>query len=298
MFHRVGFYSLTLLLVLIFLPMRKVFAQYCVGKTTYVARDETGKIMSVKEMEKIAVKLNGVMLNHKQSAYLKRNNPLIFCCSGNVYAGIEGYCGKVGGMELTLRGKTMRLFFDVPEHNTHYEIDSLPFQKGAFHLRSLKCKDGKLPPLIDNANSGTCFVSADNWEGMDKDWVRHLQPKEIRGAEAPMDSCRDEAISVIDTQTDWAAKWKLYPKTSPWYGPQNQAPHIDFKTSVVLARHYLSNTPFFDATYTIIVDKKGDLAIHPGPRPHPKACNYVFVEFYRSDVKSVEGKPLPPAPER
>jgi hypothetical protein len=65
--------------------------------------------------------------------------------------GIDVYPARVV-QELTLvySGKQMKLVFDINQHHfTHYLIDSLPFQDGAFRLRSFACKrNGPLPERI------------------------------------------------------------------------------------------------------------------------------------------------------
>lgn len=196
-------------------------------------------------------------------------------------------------MTLEYGGKQMRLIFDIGEHNTSYEIDSLPFREGIFHLGSLKCNDGAKPPLIDNRNTGKCLVSAESWEGMEKDWVRHLIWNDFWGGlvDQPL-NCRNKAIDVINNQKDWAAAWKLNPLATNY----SSLPAIDFRAEVVLII-YLSGQPLSLGYDSIIVNKKGDLTLHAPPRPgliHHRACSILLLSIYRSGVKSIEGKPLPP----
>ncbi|HEV8158805.1 MAG TPA: hypothetical protein VGP58_07235 [Pyrinomonadaceae bacterium] len=307
-----------LLFGLIFLTASEVFAQYCTGTTRYVVRDEAGKILTGENLKKLTVKsINGIPLKLRQAAsetglnyyeaefvrgyyqdnipkefrretriILEKNNPLIF----GIYS--PTVCGKVGDLTLEYGGKQMRLIFDIGEHNTSYEIDSPPFWEGTFHLASLKCKDGAKPPLIDNNNTGKCPVSADSWKSAGNDWARHLVWNEMwDGRNARRVDCKNKKLEVITNHKDWTAAWEIYRGV----GRSNPLPAIDFKTEVVLIV-YLPKAPPSLGYDSIVVDKKGDLTFRPPPpRSYdPNRCSVLLLEIYRSGIKSIEGKPLPP----
>jgi hypothetical protein len=298
MFHRIIFYFMTLSIALILLPERNIFAQECIGTTAYIVRDEIGKVMNLQETKKLVVKVDGVALDQQRftasipSAFLpdqkefKEANPLVFF--GVIPDGaktVVGYCGKIGDVVISYGGKQMRLLFDINKHNTRYVIDSLPFQEGTFHLRSLKCKDGARPPMIDNNTIGKCVVSADNWEGLEKEWVRHLSWNDYGGIRTDQNrSCRNKVISVINTGTDLAATGELYPEIKRG---SNLLPAIDFKTEIML----IISTPRLSYE-SIVVDKNGDLTLGPLPETSDNNCHMYFLKIYRSGVKSIEGKPL------
>jgi hypothetical protein len=302
MLHRIIFYFM-ILLIAILLPVRSVFAQECIGATAYIVRDEAGRVMNLQETKKLVVKVDGVALDQKHftasisSEFLpdqkefKEANPLVFF--GVIPDGaktVVGYCGKIGEVVIIYGGKQMRLLFDIDKHNTLYVIDSLPFQEGTFHLRSLKCKDGARPPMIDNNTIGKCVVSADNWEGMEKEWVRRLSKNDYIGIRSDQSrSCRSKVISVISRQTDLAAAADLYPEIKRG---GTLLPAIDFKTEIAL----IISTPRLLSYGSIIVDKNGDLTLDQPPEDSDNNCHMFFLRVYRSGVKSIEGNPLPPAP--
>ena len=321
MYQRISIRFITLLFALIFLPAADAFAQMCIGRTGYVVRDEAGAVMTAEKIKKLrVVSINGQELKfvkdsrdgfadyyetgHMRSFYkdnkvrefryvqeriLYMNNPLVFeWIPGNTF------CGKIGDMTLEYGGKQMRLFFDIRDHNTYFQIDSLPFQEGTFHLRGLKCNDGAKPPLIDNNNSGKCVVAADNWEGMEKDWVRQLVWNDFWGGRIDPQGldCRGKTTDVINTQKDWEAAWKLFREAANG----NPLPAIDFKTEIVLMA-YAPKAPPSIGYDALMVDKKGDLTVHLVPRPKQydqKACTILLLAIYRSGIKTVEGKSLPP----
>lgn len=311
MFHHISFYFLTLLIALIFLPASNVFAQRCIGATKYIVRDEKGEMMSLKEMEKLTFSFNGTALklhkapNDAELAYyeyedvqfydgkFRRQTEKIFLSNPLIF-GIDSPCGKLGDLTVGSGGKLMKLFFDIGEHNTSYLIDSLPFQEGTFQLKSLGCKDGARPPMIDNLNAGNCFVSADNWKGMEKDWVRHLIWNDFSGGRIDTQGldCRKKTIGVISTQKDWEAAWKFYREANRG----NPLPAVDFRAEVVLTV-FLPKAPPSSGYDSILVDKKGDLTFRRLPPPKaydPDACSILLLIIYRSGVESIEGKPLPP----
>lgn len=310
------FHFITLLLFLIFASVSDVAAQMCIGATRYVVRDEAGKIMTEEKLKKLTVKnINGIPLKliqipsemgshyYEIGAYyyeaeivraryqkivreteivLKNSNPLVF------FDGLT-HCGRIGDLTLEYGGKQMRLIFDIGGHNTSYEIDSLPFREGTFRLGSLKCSDGAKPPIIDNLNDGKCLVSAESWEGTNKDWVRHLILNDFWGDQVdPRLNCSDKKIDVINNQKDWAVAWKLNPLANNY----SSIPAIDFRAEVVLIIYFLGRLGYD----SIIVDEKGDLTIRASPRPRLRRedCSVVLARIYRSGVKSIEGKPLPP----
>src|SRR5687768_14790881 len=166
MSHRVGRRLVGLAITALIIPACGLSAQYCIGTTAYVVRDEAGAIMSAADMKRVAIRsLNGFTLQLRtdsggtESPYyalesyvgylnamkfervVAADNPLIW--SLNPLA----HCGDVRDLTLTYAGKTMRLLFDIKEHNTYFEIDAPPFQDGTFRLRSLRCRDRARPPM-------------------------------------------------------------------------------------------------------------------------------------------------------
>lgn len=129
---------------------------------------------------------------------------------------------------------------------------------------------------------------------MEKNWVRRLIWNEFWSNNKAIKEkkCRNKTIGVIKSQKDWEAKWEFYRGPTKY----NQLPAIDFKAEVVLIV-YLPKSPPILGYDSIIVDKKDDLTVHPLPPPkgyYPNGCSVLLVEIYRSGVKSIEGKPLPP----
>jgi hypothetical protein len=182
-----------ILIILIFLAANEVFAQPSPKGFTYVVRNEKGDIMNSSELKKIVVK----SINDNEATMTKKyeDGELFFYCYRGKYPatedsqhtvsmclhqdatgmsppapGIDVYPARVV-QELTLvySGKQMKLVFDINQHHfTHYLIDSLPFQDGAFRLRSFACKrNGPLPERITTYNGSLCFISADNWVSKD-----------------------------------------------------------------------------------------------------------------------------------
>jgi hypothetical protein len=245
MLHRFIFYLMILLIVTTSLN-RNVFSQECIGSTAYIVRDEAGRVMNLQETKKLVVKVDGVAIDQKH------------------------FTASITSAFLP---------------NTRYVIDSLPFQEGTFHLRSLRCNDGARPPMIDNNTNG---VSADNWDGLEKDWVRRLFWNESIGIRSDQSrSCRARVINIIGSQTDLAAAAESYPEIKRG---GTLPPTIDFRTEIAL----IISTPRLSHG-SIIVGKNGDLTLDQSPEVSDNNCHVFFLAVYRSGVKSIEGKPLPTA---
>ncbi len=180
MFNRLLISSVFAVIAMVLLTS-DLHAQYCIGATGYIIRDDKGMVMTADEIAKLSIVVNGYPLEWYRAdsgapAYrieevmtydgVQRSATRHAGYAGNpMRFGIDppAFCGKVDEVVLERSGKQMRLVFDIGEHNTYYEIDSLPFQPGTFQLKSRKCTDGKPPPMIDNNTKGKCFISADNW---------------------------------------------------------------------------------------------------------------------------------------
>jgi hypothetical protein len=193
MFCRPISHFTNILIILIILAANEVFGQPSPKGFTYVVRNEKGDIMNSSELKKIVVK----SINDNEPAMTKNyedGEMFSYCYSAKYRAreysqhtvsmclhpagtgmsppapGIDVYPARVVE-ELTLvyNGKQMKLVFDIKQHHfTYYLIDSLPFQDGAFRLRSFACKrGGPLPELITTDRGSRCFISADNWVGKD-----------------------------------------------------------------------------------------------------------------------------------
>jgi hypothetical protein len=242
--------------------------------------------MTPKEMKNTVVTADGIILPED-----RLRNPLEFRLIPSPYHA----CGQIAAREIASSGKQMILYFDIDEHNTYYEIDSLPFQEGVFHLRSLRCKDGADPPLIDNRRVGKCLVSAENWEGSDEEWVRYIVPSRPSYGGGYIwksaDFCRGKPLDVMTSRDALAAAWNSYREATNG----NSVPDVDFRREVVLIPYM----PARSAAYSIKslkVDKSGDLTFDPGPEgsSDPKNCSILFLIINRAGIKSVGGKPLPP----
>lgn len=315
MYYRILFYFITLLIALIFLPVCNVSAQPGYFDTTkYLVRDETGKVMSLKEMEKLAVSINGVPLKLRYDIFNKEpafyeyefvqyfDNKIIrdtgkIPFTNPLPTSIQPYnaYGRIGDLTLIYRGKQMRLIFDINEAR-HSTIDSLPFQSGTFHLNRAMTLD---------CNAGNpCVVSSANWDDTSKDRVRHPVWNNFWiNAFDPRHNRCDKTITVINNQKDWTTTWELFErerKASQIIGIITDGqllPAIDFRTEMVLVI-YLQNISKRPGDDSLIVDKNGDLTFQPPPPVkawHSKFCSILLLEIYRSGVKSIEGKPLPPA---
>ena len=158
-------------LLILALTASNASGQYCIGSTRFVAHGENGKILTDPEMKKVKVKaIDGVNVSLEKDEkgrafYVVENRRSLVGYTVEVKNPLRfGFCGEIKDLTLLYKNAEMRLIFDVGEHNTVYEIDSPPFQKGVFRPPSLKCAGGKSPPLIDNNNTGVCSVSADNWK--------------------------------------------------------------------------------------------------------------------------------------
>ena len=304
-------------------PCHAAFAQYCIGTTAYVIRDEAGAIMSTEQLERLSVRINGVQTIARTDSVAHRRfleyetvvarkgyvagaarwidslttaratwvtNPLTFGVNGSLTA-----CGQLGDLTITSGGQVMRLLFDIREHNTYFEIDGLPFRDGTFHLASLKCADGARPPAVDNASSAKCLVPADRWEGMDADWVRYVIPRPMHGiagsTTVPPEQCRTRTLAAVTERAASDSLLAAYPSLAQglWTG-------VDFRVQFLLAVHQTIGTTYSLRSFR--VDKQGDLTYEPPPaRPDLSgSCTAMYVVLYRSGIRSIDGIPLPPAP--
>ena len=146
--------------------------QYCIGQTKFTPRDSKGRIMKKKHLRKLKVlevdgeprKLTdredrvGIFYptskgNRSHGLYFKKRLSFVF-----------GFCNQIRDITLGFKGVKMMLIFDIGILNSNFNIEALPFQKGTFRLKSLKCIGGKRPPRVDNENRGFCQVSSTNWE--------------------------------------------------------------------------------------------------------------------------------------
>lgn len=295
------FCSITFLLVLILLSASNVSAQPgCYGTTNYLIRDEAGKAMTLKELEKVTVSINGVpmklrydisgkeptfyeyeFVHYYENKIIRDTGKIPFKNPLSISIQPYGFCGKTGDLTLTYRGKRMRLIFDIDEAR-HAMIDSLPFQSGTFYLNS-----------------------AMEWEDMSKDWKRRLVWNDlwVTGIKQNQNRRCDETITVINKQKDWAAVWELFQNELQAFTingsklERQLLPAVDFKTEIVLVI-YQRNTAERPRLDSFIVDKNGDLTFHPPPLAKPwlnNFCSLLLVAIYRSGVNSIEGKQLPPS---
>lgn len=309
---RHAFILASLLFVFTLFSASPASGQYCIGSTAYIIRDETGKVMPVPELEKLVVKVNGIglqwhrpdpradvtyfqfenVINYEKA--LRRvlriggelRNPLRF--------GEVALCGKIGDLIIHKANVEMRLVFDIGEHNTYYEIDSLPFQEGTFHLKSLKCADGAAPPMIDNNTVGTCFVSASNWEPADITTKRIVIPSETWMSGRSTGDCGGNTTEVITTEKRFAE----FVRENPLMNNPNYIPAVDFKTQIVLIQ-YRGSDRGSRGNGPLTVDANGDLtfgdlSVHKAAPGSVPRCDIRLWSVYRSGIKSVEGKPVPP----
>jgi hypothetical protein len=195
----------------------------------------------------------------------------------------------------------MILYFDIREYG-YYDIDSVPFQEGVFHLRpydfdSMPFPEGvfhlRRSPTCDIRSPGKCFMSAENWEGSDKEWIRHIVPRRQSSGGYIRKSAKfcDKSPDVITNQEDWSAAWRSYSEATSG----NWLTNVDFRREMVLIPYLPDRSPGYPVE-AIRVDKKGDLTFHPGPEnPRvPNKCSILFLIINRAGIKSVGGKPLPP----
>jgi len=291
-------------------------AQYCIGRTAYIIRDEAGREMTVPEIEKLVVAVNGIELiwhrpdpkmdvilyqfegvinYNKTLRRVVRNggelrNPLGF--------GMDppAFCGKIGDLVIRKGKKVMRLDFDIGEHNTHYEIDSLPFQEGTFRLKSTKCKDGT-PPAIDNNTVGKCRVAASAWAPLDRSQKRIVIPRETWATGRSRKDCVGMGTEIITTEKRFAEVVRENPLMNQTY-----VPAVDFKTEIVLVQ-YLDSNRRKHGNGPLTVDARGDLtfgepsAVSFGGGSVP-FCAMRLWAVYRSGIATVEGKPIPPVSTR
>jgi hypothetical protein len=281
------YFALSFMICLLSVSEQSVFAQRCIGATSYLIRDEAGKILSQAEMEKLVIKVDGVETSPDRPV---RTNPL----SLGHFHPLNNTCGQVADVVIGYHGKQMTLYYDILEHNTYYEIDSLPFREGVFHLRSLKCHDGARPPRIDNDTTGKCVVSAETWEGSEKEWVRYVQVARHSGGgdfiNQPASFCRRKAPDVIVDQPGLESIWRKYPEAT--HG--NHFPQVDFQREIVIAPYLADQGPSYTFK-SLKVDQRGNLTFHPAPRDVDVAenkCSIVFLIINRGGIKTVSGKPF------
>jgi hypothetical protein len=189
----------------------------------------------------------------------------------------------------------MHLLFDIREHNTHFEIDGLPFREGTFHLGSLRCHDGARPPAVDNTTSAKCFVTADNWQATDKDWVRYVIPRPMRASEGtasvPPEECRTKTLDAITERATSDSLRATYPSLNQWF-----AQGVDFRVQFLLAVYQTNGGSYSLKSFR--VDKQGNLTFEPpppGPAAHVGNCTAMYVALFRSGIRSIDGTPMPPA---
>lgn len=307
---------LALLIAIFLLSGIDCVAQRCIGSTRYAVRDQAGKILSGENLKRLTVKsINGIPVRLNSSpneigtffyeadfvrgfyqdnvarefrretrTVLENSNPLIFGAYN------PSVCGKIGDLTLEYRGVEMRLIFDIPEHNTRYLIDSLPFQAGTFYRGALRCADGGSPPMIDNNTTGKCVVATDTWTKADATWKRPLRwtdswSSRLNGT----DPCPGRKVEAISRHTEWVDAWALHHGTNR----NDPLPAIDFTTEVILIVH-------LPATYRLGHDSawtnlKGELIFPDQPSVRKRAslnCTVWMLRIYRSGIKSVDGRPL------
>src|SRR5688500_16933842 len=90
MSHRVGRRLVGLVVTALIIPARGLAAQYCIGTTAYVVRDEAGAIMSAAHMKRLTIRsLNGFTLQLRTD-------------SGGTeppYYALESYMGHLNAMQ-------------------------------------------------------------------------------------------------------------------------------------------------------------------------------------------------------
>lgn len=304
-------------MTVVLMPSRALFAQLCIGHTSYLVRDEAGGIMSAGQVERLTIVADGVPLRLRTDsvgaepyyyypgiraswdtvasvrarAFFARN-PLAF--SG--VDGPLGFCGEIGDLTLSFAGKAMRLRFELPRHNTSFEIDSPPFQDGAFRLQNVQCRDGRPPPRIDNRTEGTCYVAADSWRHVEPGEVRHLVARASYTWFGPLPSVKcpgniRTTLFALTSDSDWAATWRAYPDMARG----NPQPKVDFATEFVLGVNQTGRQPTFTPR-SFSVDGSGDLTFERAADSYdPTQCSYLYAVLPRAGVKSIAGYPLPPA---
>ena len=286
----------------------------CIGHTAYIIRDEQGRRMTVSELEELKITVDGFelkwyrpdpnidqvmfqteyVMNYegKLRRYMRTGgelrNPLGF--------GIDhpAFCGKIGDLVIDKGGKLMRMIFDIDEHNTHYEIDSLPFQEGTFYLSRRKCSDGAAPPMIDNNTVGKCFVTSDNWISPKKGTKRYVIPNEQWFTIESGLNCKNKPSDVIDTEPKWSEMVERYPRMNQ---SNARVPAVDFKTEIVLVRYH-DSSGVNARNGLIVVDKNGDLTFESSRTRRQSSaeirhCDILFQSIYRSGIRSIEGRPIP-----
>jgi len=316
MSRRVGGLLGGLAIAALIIPARGLSAQRCIGTTAYVVRDEVGAVMSAEQMTRLTVRsVNGIALQLRtdsvegQPRYyafdkfdygiramrservVASDNPLTFGALNPL-----AFCGGVEDLTLAYAGRTMRLLFDLGEHNTYYEIESPPFQGGTtFRLRSLRCRHGARPPRIDNRTTGKCLVPADSWERTEEERAGRLVVRPLAGGvvDSTAESCRSSAgglLEAITTQRDWETTWKAYPSVAGG----NPLPKVDFATQLVLVVY----RPI--GPRSVRVGQPGDLTWVRRPDQDqyfydPIPCLVLYEAVDRNDVRSINGRPLPAA---
>ena len=100
----------------------------------YLVRDEKGEIMDPKKLDSVSAPKGQEM--KAATTFLERDDGTttkdVKCLQSKVDAG--GRPVIVSEVTLKLRGKTMRLIFNVTALEQRILIDSLPFQDGTFKL--------------------------------------------------------------------------------------------------------------------------------------------------------------------
>ena len=243
-------------LVLVLVGARVALTQRCVGGPSLVLNDTAGQMMTPEQLPLVTIQsINGVPLRirHGDGPALPRFEYDVVTRYGagdsvvteslnpitNPWTLDGTYllrCGQVGDITLHYAGRIMRLVFDLPWTSSVYRIESPRFRDGTFHLRSLTCESNALPPRV-----GACRVRADNWDGIDKEWARHLIPSNDRDLASGFvylsaDECRKRGVVVLTTRSELDAEWKSHPEIAK---PGAYGPLFDFRWEIALAIYRL-----------------------------------------------------------
>jgi hypothetical protein len=305
-------YSAIAPVAFLFATPRTTHAQMCGGYTTLVPHDTLDQVMTGEQLKALTVQsFDGIPLRPRQEpggvvvyeydlartydgrGVMSAIQPL----SVGTSVATRYLCGEVGDMTLSFAGKVMHLLFDIRSNNTFYQIDAPRFQAGTFHLRSLECSRGEPPPLIDYAIRNPCRVSSDNWDGIEKDWVRYLIPENRSSGgivRLASEECRRRGMVVLNSRTELDAEWKSYPELT---AAAAYPPSIDFRWEVIVVLYQVGGGTYSFTSFRL--DKRGDLTFvppDPSPPPQDDRCHAWFRPFYRSGITSARGQRLPPAP--
>lgn len=287
-----SFYLSTFFLVVFLLLINGISAQPGFPEhATYLVRDETGKEMSLKELENASIQVNGISLHlnyslQKQPAYYEHefveyfDEKLVSSKRGIRFSNpltisLDPY-RTVGDLMITHRGKRMRLFFDLDSRSLG-AFDSLPFQSGSFFLKN------------------------NSWEAVDDNWVRRPVWNNywITGTKIEPAKC-NSSINVVNNQKDWIEAWDTYQSREAEYtvfgsNENVRAPAIDFRNEMILVLYVRNSFTLGRQNYLFFVDKNGNMTFRP-PEPAKRwlsnACSMLVVSFYRSGIRSIEGKVL------